>query len=574
MMPSSLKFPAILVRQMPVSRLGGFCLFGFATALFVLYRHDLNVERILTIEQSLGWVEWPLDFSESSDWPTLWRHISLHLEEYQRRGDTSWSEEVDFWGQDDELLPRPNVREVEAAILDWLRSVGTAAPQQWPSEFQGQAEDASTSVALARRLGNRKDLRILVLGHHLGSSMEPFSMLQAALRVGASVHIHASFYGQRHPKPGLACKEFGYCDENPALTSWFLKWESRWLGVYDWMPDKWDDCLSSLSSIVGSSGFVAKADIVVCGGPGWFCVMLRTLWAVPMLLYFAWPITPLIPPSFKTHIFSQVRALGQISDPPTVFVVANWVLAAQFALQVRMQVPVQRPHGIYVNQTYAPVPTPCGKPRVMVTRIGQWARVSGVALLEQTWGMFEQAKKEGRPLPFELVFLSIRIRGADTNKAVTYPDFAKFHACIFWPWDVMMLMFNELYTMGMPLLLPHRRWMVHLVTHSLTHTEVNWWHLRGSVAGGLPDPSGVPFPLPFQPWVEPGEGVRPVAFWYELTDFMQFPHLTYFESLPDMLERVRTLDVPSIRRGMQSFNQATFRESIAFYRRAALELLR
>merc|ERR1719384_238852 len=215
--------------------------------------------------------------------------------------------------------------------------------------------------------------------------MEPFSMVREALRVGTGLRVVASFHGQRHPKPGLACLEFGYCDENKALEDWFRRYESRWLGVYDWMPDGWDEALEKLATVVGTSNFAAKADVVVCGGPGWFCVMLRTLWAVPMLLYFAWPITPLVPPGFKTHIFSHIRALAQTSDPPALFVTANWVLAAQFALQVRMQVPVQRPHGVYVNQTYAPVPAPNGHPRVMVTRIGQWARLSGVALLEQTW---------------------------------------------------------------------------------------------------------------------------------------------------------------------------------------------
>lgn len=28
-------------------------------------------------------------------------------------------------------------------------------------------------------------------------------------------------------------------------------------------------------------------------------------------------------------------------------------------------------------------------------------------------------------------------------------------------------------------------------------------------------------------------GLRPAAFWYSLTDFAQFPHLTHFESIPD-----------------------------------------
>jgi len=564
---ASMKFPQVLVRQLPVSRLNGFCLFGFATALFIVFRHDLSTERLEAIEQTMGWIEWPLDFSESSAWPTLWRHVSLHLEEFRRRGDVSWSQSLEHWGDDDVLLPHPTVADVEATLHAWLRTVGIGRGQQWLEE------DDEGPMALARRLGNRRELRVLVLGHHLGSSMEPFSMLREALNVGAGLQISASFHGQRHPKPGLVCKEFGYCDENKALEDWFRRYESRWLGHYDWMPDGWDEALDKLATVIGAGNFMSKAHFVVCGGPGWFCVMLRTLWSVPMLLYFAWPITPLIPPGFKTHIFSHIRALAQTSDPPALFVTANWVLAAQFALQVRMQVPVQRPHGIYVNQTYAPVAAPNGNQRVMVTRIGQWARVSGVALLELSWSYQEQAKKKKDPFPFELVFLSIKIRGTDTNAALKYADFAQFHACVFWPWDVMMLLFNELYTMTMPLVLPSRRWMLQLITHSLSHTEVNWWHLREAVSGGLPDPTRTPFPLPFKPWVDSDDGLRPLGYWYELTDFMQFPHLTYFDSLPEMMDKLRNLDVPTIRRGMRAYNRVTFRDSLAFYRKAANQLV-
>ena len=64
-----------------------------------------------------------------------------------------------------------------------------------------------------------------------------------------------------------------------------------------------------------------------------------------------------------------VSALARlVRSPPTVLVVANWVLAAQFALQAgelglvepwepepeaHINVPVQRPHGLHANATYS-----------------------------------------------------------------------------------------------------------------------------------------------------------------------------------------------------------------------------
>merc|ERR550537_1663171 len=116
--------------------------------------------------------------------------------------------------------------------------------------------------------------------------------------------------------------------------------------------------------------------------------------------------------------------------------------------------------------------------------------------------------------------------------------------------------------MTMPLLLPEPRWMYSLMQHSLSHTQVNWWHIRAAtVNGSLPWASERDFPLPFLPWVSNNASVREVAYWYELTDFVQFPHVTNFASLPEMLQRLRTLDVATTREGMHQFNTATLRES-------------
>eukprot|EP00927_Polykrikos_kofoidii_P041965 TRINITY_DN3583_c0_g1_i9.p1 TRINITY_DN3583_c0_g1~~TRINITY_DN3583_c0_g1_i9.p1 ORF type:complete len:420 (-),score=36.54 TRINITY_DN3583_c0_g1_i9:110-1324(-) len=399
-------------------------------------------------------------------------------------------------------------------------------------------------------------------------------MLREALRIGSSVHVEATFCGQRHPSLTMMCEEFGFCEKHDAIDKWSKRYEHQVQGEYWWMTDHWDQSLQELADSVRLSGFPARVEAVVCGGPAWLCVMLRTVWAVPMMLYFAWSITPFVPEHSKTLIFAQLRALGEARNPPTVFVAANWVLAAQFALQIRLRVPVRRPHGLYANQTYAPVLADNGKRRVMFTRIGQWSRDSGVALIFLAWSFLEQARKEGRPYPFEIFFLSIRLKGVDTSgMKLKYSDLANFHACIFWPWDLMMLMFNELYTMTMPMLLPERRWMHHVIVHTLRYTTMNWYHFWRQLDGRLPDVADVDFPLPL-PWFTEGGGLRQAAYWYELSDFIQFPHLTYFTSLPDMLDRTATLDVTSIRAGMRIFNAVTVQSSLTFYRRAVAELFR
>lgn len=568
----SMKQVEVLLKRADVTDLRNFCLFGFAAALFVLYRHDLNVDHLLSIQALLGWEEWPVDFSESSGWPTFWRIVPLHLEHAARRGDTTWSGELQGWGQEERFLPRPTVANVDAALTTWLLAAG-AEDHRLPAS----GSEATGELRASLRSLHGRPLRILVAGHHMGSSMEPFSMLREALRVGVRVEIEAQFHGQRHPAPNIVCLEFGYCNDYKALEDWFRRYESRFVGEYDWMAERWPIALSELADVIRGDAFMVQADFVICGGPAWFCAMLRGVRPGPMLLYFAWPAVPMVPDKLKPQVLWQMQALAQTVSPSTVFVAANWILAAQFALQFRIFVPVQRPHGLYVNQTYSPVAAPNGSPRILVSRLGQWTRQGGVALVEMMWALIreEQTQDKVAGFPFELVFLSIRFRGVEPIYHVSYEGLSQFHACIFWPWDVMMLLFDELYTMGMPLLVPERQWMHNIMMHTLQHTDMNWWHIRAAtVSGVLPSAVASEFPLPHDPWIGKFGSVAEASYWYELTDFVQFPHVTYFSSLPDMLQKVKTLDVPAVTAGMRQFNQRTLRESMSFYRSAAAQLVR
>ena len=119
------------------------------------------------------------------------------------------------------------------------------------------------------------------------------------------------------------------------------------------------------------------------------------------------------------------------------------------------------------------------KPQVIVTRVGHWARQSGIALLEVVTSFMEAVPD----YPFEFLFLSVHKKGynPDSMKRMPYSKFASYYATVFWPWDVMMLLFDELYSMTMPLLLPANRWMYRIMHHALTQTEMNWWHLRAQM---------------------------------------------------------------------------------------------
>lgn len=303
--------------------------------------------------------------------------------------------------------------------------------------------------------------------------------------------------------------------------------------------------------------------------------MLRAVKAIPMLLYFAWPLVPYIPASLRSQFLLQIQTLGQATSPPAILVAANWVLAVQFALQVRLAVPVQRVHGLYTNQTHSPVPGPGGRHRIMFSRLGVWSGQAGPALLELLWSFFGEEQQKGN-FPFEPVFLSVRVRAVPTIYAATYEEMSQFYACVFWPWDVMMMLFSELYTMLVPLFLPDRHWIVSTMLWSLRYSDQNWWHIRArNVKAHLPSAGLAPFPIPYDPWIgtDQFDGREQAAYWLSLTEFEQYPSLGHFRSVPDLLAQLRQFDPEEAKRGMRAFNEATLRSSLDFYRWAAACLL-
>merc|ERR1712216_464368 len=178
--------------------------------------------------------------------------------------------------------------------------------------------------------------------------------------------------------------------------------------------------------------------------------------------------------------------------------------------------------------------------------------------------------------PFEPVFLSVRVRGIEPIFALTYEQMAQFYACVYWPWDVMMMLFNELYTMTVPLLVPDRHWVVNTLLFALRSTDQNWWHIRGpNVRGSLPLGSNNSYPLAYLPWFDGDESnaIASATYWYSLTDFEQLPHLTSFRSFPELLNQLEALDVEDVRARMQEHNQEALDSSLHFYRWAAAALL-
>ena len=59
-----------------------------------------------------------------------------------------------------------------------------------------------------------------------------------------------------------------------------------------------------------------------------------------------------------------------------------------------------------------------------------------------------------------------------------YPALARYRAAVYFPWDYGMLLFSELYNVGVPCWIPAVGWQTHLMqrmirSHSLSYTNLN-----------------------------------------------------------------------------------------------------
>lgn len=74
--------------------------------------------------------------------------------------------------------------------------------------------------------------------------------------------------------------------------------------------------------------------------------------------------------------------------------------------------------------------------------------------------------------------------------------------------------------------------------------------------------------LPYSPFFD-GFGpldVERSIFWSKYTDWAMFPHVQYFQSVPDLMIQLITLDLQAVSSAMKNFNEECLMKSVAAWR--------
>ena len=554
----------------PQSSLDGFCIYGHLSASVLMC---LNVDahpRSADVASCLrGWTsgpftseEWgPLEFSSSSLWPVKVLEVRLLWEHWHRCSLTS--------------LPSALCEDVSPRALRLQLGLIQEEEEMLPARVRAHAfhitniwQARNTEMDIDAGHDRQGPIKFVVIGSHLGSNMEPMTLLTVCLSQLA-VSTEATVYGTVYPMdPGFICELFGQCSSNAEIT------EVVGLLVKQMYAPAWEPhALSAkLHSALASDAAFREASLLVCAQPMPICSLLRPLTDLPMIIYQAFPLIGATPVTHRHMLLAHFQEmLGQ--PQRTVFIAYSEFLAEQFRYQLGQRPLCIRPHSLYATQGASLHYQPdLEHPRVLVSRMAGWARAGARVLINLVEALADRHLRPGTRL--RLVFLGVERRETDTvaglSQPFSYNGLQRYRAAVYFPWDFGMLLFSELYSLGVPLAIPSRAWMGTLIKSLLEFSDFGWWQARDSGAISLPGPGAE---VGTWPWLNANSTVEQVLELYDRSDFVLWPHVQFFQGLPELVLGLLRNDFDAISAGMQAWNLATLQHSLSIGTRAVAAML-
>merc|ERR1712083_401354 len=168
---------------------------------------------------------------------------------------------------------------------------------------------------------------------------------------------------------------------------------------------------------------------------------------------------------------------------------------------------------------------------------------------------------------------------------LSYADLSAFRSVVIFPQDLGLHKFTEHYAMAMPIWMPTRALAYRLqmfIPWGMVSYSGTWHgHPRGAANGGDDERLGIPAPgtperlqAPSEEWPESGVDIAhppffnaqskpyPVAktaFWYEFSEFVSYPGVQAFDSIPGMLMGLSTTDLFEVSGTMRQFRAELWR---------------
>lgn len=144
----------------------------------------------------------------------------------------------------------------------------------------------------------------------------------------------------------------------------------------------------------------------------------------------------------------------------------------------------------------------------------------------------------------------------------SWSNWARHKAAVFLPYDPQQLVFYELYSIGVPLLLPDDVLLPFFIR--LGYTNLQEFRYQRP-AWKVPEEE-----LRYD-WSE-NAPIHELRWWSSLTDFARSPHLLRWSSFPELLYKVLRSDLEQISNRMRKETQVRLLRSVDFWRAAFGEI--
>ena len=133
----------------------------------------------------------------------------------------------------------------------------------------------------------------------------------------------------------------------------------------------------------------------------------------------------------------------------------------------------------------------------------------------------------------------------------------RYRAVVGFPYDTSLMFFWEFYSMGMPIFVPMQLWRWGIFgQHTRPDLE------QPTLEGGMHERP------PFSPFFD---GFAPIdleraLYWSRYTDWAMFPHVQYFDSLPDLMVKLQDVDLQAVSSSMKRFNEESMVQTVETWR--------
>jgi len=249
--------------------------------------------------------------------------------------------------------------------------------------------------------------------------------------------------------------------------------------------------------------------------------------------------------------------------PRHIVTASSAYMAKELEWQTGSRPPTLRLLGLHTGAAYAPVRAE----KVLVSRFGTSAALSECVMARfldaNPWYplqfvqlesvLFEQHQvRVGHEDPEYLLGAKVwkEYKHELKTPGMPYDVLAEHRAAVLFPYDAIIFLFHELYSMRVPVFVPRELWR--WLFGPLTHPSMEERLEDDANASRTDRPPYTPFGMVPRRSID----VEQAAYWAAFSDWALLPHVQYFSSAPELM--MRALDFAALRKAsaqMKTFNE-------------------